>query len=114
MKNKFKVIIVDQDGKIVPGFPTAVPIDTYNYAIGFVNPRYAEWNDEFDRDYPGLDGFSREYNAFITKRVNEVLEKSKDGHGTIGGRKLPPCLARTTLTSWFIGQPLQTDFLHIV
>ena len=40
----------------------------YNEFIKMVNPKYAEWNEEFNKMYPNHDGYSDEYNRFIKQK----------------------------------------------
>lgn len=43
-------------------------------AVDLVNPMYDQWNKEFDRLYPNVDGYSDEYNKFIDEKHKDALE----------------------------------------
>lgn len=56
-------------------------VDARNEAIGWLNPHYEEWNEEYYKTH-GKDGVE-EYNSFIQRKQNEILEdfNSKTNYG---------------------------------
>ena len=47
----------------------------YNEFTDIANELYAKWNDEFDKQYPGFDGYSEEYNKFLKERQLVIADE---------------------------------------
>lgn len=56
-------------------------VPLYNKACELLNPHYEAWNLEFEEHHPNLDGNDREYNEFIMKRSNKILEGRCEKNG---------------------------------
>lgn len=48
--------------------------ERHSIAVEMINPKIAGWNAEFNRLYPGKDGYSEEYSNFILKKCNEIID----------------------------------------
>lgn len=43
-------------------------------AVDILNPMYEKWNKEFDKIYPGKDGYSKEYSCFIRSKQKDAID----------------------------------------
>lgn len=49
-------------------------MDRRDYAVELLNDLYEKWNAEFDRLYPDVNGESKEYAVFISKKEQIILD----------------------------------------
>lgn len=72
-----------KDGFVKSGLEivSSLIVPLYNKACELLNPCYEEWNLEFERLHPELDGESREYNEFIMNHSNKILEGKCENNG---------------------------------
>lgn len=49
-------------------------VERREIAISIFNPMYEKWNEEFDKLYPGKDGYSKEYSNFIRSKQKDGID----------------------------------------
>ena len=49
-------------------------IERRGIAVELLNPMYEKWNKEFDKLYPGKNGYSDEYSNFIRTKQRDAID----------------------------------------
>lgn len=88
MKKYYKAVFqyYDTNGNDVTGYIPSrmaefLEKEFMNYRsilVDLLNPQYEKWNKEFDKLYPGVDGYSNEYASFLSEKSKKIYEIVND------------------------------------